>query len=291
MGVSMPIDYQAIGRSTEFIEHQVDARWLMAYAAGLRDFNAHYLDTEANVVCAHPVFPVCLEWPSILATRNLFGDQLTQEESSKGVHASHDLHIYRPIMAGEVLRTTAKLIGIRKIKPGAGYDLQIDSFDKDGKLVFRTYQFGIYRGVATSGSPITPAATPLLPETSKLVGKQSEITILEGAAHTYTECARIWNPIHTDRRFALAAGLPDIILHGTATLALAVSELVNKFVEGDPKRVKRLGGKFSAMVFMPSALNLATSDCIQKNGHTIISFELYRADGAPAISEGFLVFE
>ena len=26
----------------------------------------------------------------------------------------------------------------------------------------------------------------------------------------YTECARIWNPIHTDRAVALAAGLPDI---------------------------------------------------------------------------------
>ena len=43
------------------------------------------------------------------------------------------------------------------------------------------------------------------------------------AAHVYTEGARIWNPIHTDAAVAARAGLPGIILHGTATLALAVS--------------------------------------------------------------------
>ena len=77
-----------------------------------------------------------------------------------------------------------------------------------------------------------------------------------GAAHVYTECARIFNPIHTDRAVALAAGLPDIILHGTATLALAVSELIKGFADGNPARVKRLGGRFSAMVLMPGMLSL-----------------------------------
>ena len=56
-------------------------------------------------------------------------------------------------------------------------------------------------------------------------------------AHTYTECAHIWNPIHTDRAVALAAGLPDIILHGTATLALAVSALVDHQLGGDAAEI------------------------------------------------------
>src|SRR4029077_6419959 len=54
-------------------------------------------------------------------------------------------------------------------------------------------------------------------------GWSTEVAISPTLAHVYTECARIWNPIHTDRAVARAAGLPDIILHGTATLALAVS--------------------------------------------------------------------
>src|SRR5215831_17990681 len=54
----------------------------------------------------------------------------------------------------------------------------------------------------------------------------AELPVAPTLAHVYSECARIWNAIHTDRAAALAAGLPDIILHGTATLALAVSAVL-----------------------------------------------------------------
>ena len=66
--------------------------------------------------------------------------------------------------------------------------------------------------------------------------------------HVYTECARIWNPIHTERDVALRAGLPDIILHGTATWALAGREVLRAYGDGDPARLKRLHGRFTAMV-------------------------------------------
>ena len=32
----MPLNTASVGRATDFIEHEVDARWLMAYAASLR---------------------------------------------------------------------------------------------------------------------------------------------------------------------------------------------------------------------------------------------------------------
>jgi acyl dehydratase len=73
------------------------------------------------------------------------------------------------------------------------------------------------------------------------------------AAHVYTECARIWNPIHTDIAAARAAGLPDLILHGTANLALAVSRVVARDLGGDPARVRGVRVRFTGMVPMPSA--------------------------------------
>ena len=57
----MPLDTQIVGQQTEQFEHQVDARWLMAYAAGLDDCNALYMDTSEHRVMGHPVFPVCLD--------------------------------------------------------------------------------------------------------------------------------------------------------------------------------------------------------------------------------------
>jgi acyl dehydratase len=112
------------------------------------------------------------------------------------------------------------------------------------------------------------------------------IAVAGGAAHTYTECARIWNPIHTDRAVALGAGLPDIILHGTATLALAISKLVSECLQGDPSRVNRLGGRFAAMVLMPSTLTLVLHS--DESGE--ISFTMLNEQGEPAISQGFLCY-
>ena len=226
----MPFDTAIVGQSTAPREQQVDARWLMAYAASLNDYNPRYLDTQANHVVAHPVFPVCLEWPVILDTRSLSGDLLTAEESSRGVHAAHDLHLLQPIRAGDTLRTTATLIGAQAIRPGAAYTMQLDTTRvEDNQLVARTYQLGIYRQVGVQGEPSQTVAAPALPAWQDPAGEYAiDIPVAAGAAHTYTECAHIWNPIHTDRAVALAAGLPDIILHGTATMGLAVSRIVDK---------------------------------------------------------------
>lgn len=282
----MPLHSDIVGAATEPMAHQVDARWLMAYAAALGDLNPLYMDTQANTVIAHPVFPVCPEWPVILDTRNMrASEQLTAEESARGVHAAHDLHIYRPIKAGDHITTKATMIGARAIRPGAAYTMRLDTVDAvSGDLLARTYQLGIYRGVAVAGGDASIETPPELPDTTPFAAPLSqEIFVAEGAAHTYTECARIWNPIHTDRSVALGAGLPDIILHGTATLALAVSRIINEYAGGDPRRVRRLGGRFSAMVLMPSTITLRS----ERQGD-VIAYQVLTEDGDPAISNGFV---
>ena len=289
----MPLDTRVVGRATETITHEVDARWIMAYAAGLGDFNAGYLDTAAAAPVAHPVFPVCLEWPVILASRQLPGcETLSQAERARGVHAAHDLHLYRPIRAGDRLTTRATVIGLEGIKPGAAQTLRLDTVDAEGQLVCRTYQLSISRGVEITGVPVVGEDTPPLPA---MAGQQASaksrwepisIPVPEGLAHDYTECARIWNPIHTDRAVALAAGLPDIILHGTATLAMAVTRLVNGSLDGDPNRVTRLGGRFSAMVLMPSVLTLE----ILGDAAGTLFFEVRTEAGEVAFSQGFLCY-
>jgi acyl dehydratase len=269
----------------------------MAYAAGLADLSPVYLDTQAQGVVGHPVFPVCLEWPAILDCANLPGAQAASvEERARGVHAAHDLHIYRPIRADEVLTTTATVIGLRQIKPGAAQTTRLDTVDAEGKLVCRTYQLGISRGVDIVGEPAESETVPELPDLrlAHASGTDQSIAlpVAAGAAHVYTECARIWNPIHTDRAVALAAGLPDIILHGTATMALAVSQIVEHVLDGDPTRVRRLGGRFSAMVLMPSTLRLVIHNVLQGLGSEgLVSFTVFTQEGQPAFSEGFLCFD
>ena len=283
----MPLNSNTVGGSTQPLHHDVDARWLMAYAAGIGDLNPAYMDTAANTVIAHPVFPVCVEWPVILNVREIAGSEsMSREESARGVHAAHDLHLYRPIQDGDQLATQATITEVRRIKPGAAYTMRLDTTDvASGELVAQTYQLGIYRGVEVIGDDNRcedAPAWPQAPDPAQAPG--IEIPVPAGAAHTYTECARIWNPIHTDRAVALSAGLPDIILHGTATLALAVSRIVEQFGDGDPTRVARLGGRFSAMVLMPSTISVQA----RQDGNTV-SYQVLTEDGQVAISNGFVV--
>ena len=285
----MPLSTDTIGTQTQTVEHQVDARWLMAYAASLGDLNPRYMDTTKAIV-GHPVFPVCLEWPAILATRALAGSRgLTDSESAMGVHAAHDLHLYRPIRADETLRTNATVVDVQGIRPGAASVMRLDTWDELNELVCQTYQTSIYRGVEVIGDGNSIAMpTPSLPAqaTAFDLAKTVTIAVDGGLAHSYSECAHIWNPIHTDKAVALAAGLPDIILHGTATLALAISALVDHCLGGDPDRVTRLGGRFAAMVLMPSDIELEI-------GHPVdgcIGYRVLNAQGQEAISQGFLAY-
>ena len=113
----MPLNTANIGRATDYFAHDVDARWLMAYAASLNDLNPEYMDTTAGCVRAHPLFPVCLEWPTILATRALLGEDLSDDESARGVHAAHDLHIYKPIRSNSTLRTRLRWSALKASNP------------------------------------------------------------------------------------------------------------------------------------------------------------------------------
>ncbi len=286
----MPLNTGLVGKSTDPFVHSVDARWLMAYAAGIGDMNARYLDTRAQAVVAHPMFPVCLEWPAVLAAGRLPGHaSSTAKERARGVHAAHDVCIHRPIHAGMRLATRATVAGIEAKAPGAVHTTRLDTVDEaSGELITRSFNIGIYRGVGIEGeSRVEDAPPPPIDLATTGGGAEWQLDVSANAAHVYTECARIWNPIHTDRAFALAAGLPDIILHGTATMAMAVSRLVNECLGGDPTRVRRLGGRFASMVLMPSTLTLEVTGMTDG----AVFYELRNGDGQAAIRGGFIGFE
>jgi acyl dehydratase len=194
------------------------------------------MDTANHApVTAHPLFPVCLEWPVVLDAARLPGSETaTLEERARGVHAAHDLHIHRPIRAGEILHTRATVVGLEQRKPGAAQMTLARDHRCRGMPVCTTWQLGITRGVAISGDPKWTASRRLpTEEATDPASLSMPLHVTPGMGQTHTECARIWNPIHSDRAYAQAAGLPDIILHGTATLALAVSGIVNSCIGGE----------------------------------------------------------
>jgi acyl dehydratase len=261
----MPYRTAAVGESAEPIEHAVDARWLLAFAAVLGETDPRLTDTrQPGGIVAHPLFPVCVEWDAMLALRRSASTGLVGPERARGVHATHDLHIHRPVRPGDRLTTTATIVGVEARSPGAYEVVCLATVDHDGRPVATTYMGNIFRDVALDHDPPTRLRSAV-PEVDPERRKDAhELTPWEASTsrslpanlgHTYTECARIWNPIHTDPAVAEAAGLPGIILHGTASLALAVSAAWPLF--GRPDNVGRIAAQFRGMVVLPADLDIA----------------------------------
>src|SRR5262249_37235472 len=97
-GLIVPLSSSIVGAS-ESLSTDVDTRWTMAYAAALGDSARCYFDTlDTSGIIAHPLFPVCFEWPIITKMRQaLERSGLTPAEARRGVHASHDLSIHAPV--------------------------------------------------------------------------------------------------------------------------------------------------------------------------------------------------
>jgi len=69
-------------------------------------------------------------------------------------------------------------------------------------------------------------------------------------------------------------------------LALAVSQLVDRYLGGDPTRLRRLGGRFTAMVLMPSTMTLEVSG----DERGTLFFRVLTQDGQAAFSQGYLCY-
>jgi acyl dehydratase len=285
----MPLDSSLVGTKIGPITAEIDARLTMAYAAGIGDNLPCYTDTRRTEgIVAHPLFPVCFEWAAAGAIRAKLRSGLTGAEAARGVHATHHTILHRAIRPPTRVSTVAEMISVEQRKPGAYEIVRFDTVDDKGVPVCTTYYGSLYREVELAGGERAGAVPqpPAFLHSSAKSSADIPVSIAAGAAHVYTECARIWNPVHTDAAVASAARLPAIILHGTATLAFAVSRIVEAEAGNDPDKVAEIYARFGAMVLMPSEIIVRIRSREKSTGGDVVFFETLSADGGRAIRDG-----
>jgi acyl dehydratase len=263
----LKISADIVGREARAETVEIDKRWIMAYNAALGEVNA----------MPHPLFPVCYEWNATRALREATG---LQALNAQLVHAQHDLVIHRFPRAGETLTTVARVVAVGERKPGAFVTIRLSAHGANGEPMSTSDYGMLYRSVALEGASRAIERLEDPPRHSGDLKRVGEIEVAATAAHIYTECARIWNPIHTDPEYARAAGLPGIILHGTATLALSISRVMSCF---EKSHVRRVRCRFAGMVLMPNTLSVHAS----ANG-TSIAFETRNEKGEALIERGWI---
>ena len=282
----MPLTSELVDTEVGRISVVCDARWLMAYAAGIPDERTDLFDTTTTLV-PHPMFPVAPEW-ALLASHRASPSTMTRNELSRGVHAAHDIIHERSIVPGETIDITARVVAVGRRRAGATQTTLFEASDADGRRVWRTKFLALFRGVELDGDPVSAdlnwpplSRQPAQPNGSEnspepIAVRTSHVRSID--AHIYTECARIWNPIHTDLASARAAGLDAPILHGTATLARAVS-IVTELTSTRLADIGRVSAAFTSMIPLPSSMTirvLATDDhsthfdVVDESGHRAI---------------------
>lgn len=254
----MPFNAALVGTQWGPIRWEMTPRRALAYRAALAPQDAAGLDdAAAEGLAALPMHVVTPEWVLVLMAREHPGQTLSAEEGRRAVHAGQDSRFCRPMRAGDVLEVTAELLGARASRAGVVSATRFETRDaKTGELVAESLSTSVYRDVALTG-----AETPDVPAPGYTAPGEDAASVViptsPALPHVYSECAEIWNPIHTERAVALAAGLPDIIIHGTALWALAGLEVARVYADGDTRRMTRLAARFTGQAFPGRPMTLA----------------------------------
>ena len=265
----------------------IDWRRTTNYAAALDDDNPSYFnDTLSEGIVAHPVFPVAVTWPVTLhLDRYIPPDSFPVEVMITMVHHSEHIAIHRPIRPPEDLAVTGTLAAILPHRAGTRVVIRYEATDPNNAPVFTEHIGGLLRGVTCSDQG---RSLPELPDQPVCRNEeaplwQQPIHIRPGLSYVYDGCSDIVFPIHTSPAFARSVGLPGIILQGTATLALAITALVNREAGADPGRIRALGCRFSGMVLPGSEINVALTG--RDPDH--LFFDVFTEDGKKAVSRGY----
>jgi acyl dehydratase len=87
--------------------------------------------------------------------------------------------------------------------------------------------------------------------------------------HRYAGASGDFNPIHIDREFATAVGLPQNILHGLYSMA-QVARAATEAAGGDPRSLKRLSVQFRGMGLPEKEIRVTGTVREKKDGRVVI---------------------
>jgi acyl dehydratase len=261
----------------------------MNYAAAIGDTNPLYYDDErAGGIIAPPVFPVAITWPMIEhISGNIESPDFPKEILFTQVHYSEQLVIHRPVKPGDDLKVSGSIAAILPHKAGTHVILEFKASDSSGNPVFTEYLGAMMRGIECpdSGKGIgNVPPIPLMSGTSLLW--ENTVSVHPLTPFVYDGCSNIHFPIHTSVKFAHTVGLPDIILQGTATLAIAVREVLSIEAAGDSRRVDSISCQFTGMVLPGSDIKICLTGRVSSAEGIDLFFNVLNSEGKRAVSNG-----
>lgn len=231
------------------IEHRIEQRDTMLYALGV-GFGYDPLDVRQLQFVYEQNLRVCPAMATILChPGNWLSNPATGVNYLRQVNAGTHfvMHKSLPVSGSFYCRPKVKDIIDKGTGKGALIILERNVHDRaNDELLCTVTSTSLCRDDGGFGGPSSSVATlPPLPDTAPDV--EIDLPVARNAALIY-RLSGDTNPLHANPDIARAAGFPEPILHGLATLGVASHALLKAFCDYDPLRIKSMTVRYSAPV-------------------------------------------
>jgi acyl dehydratase len=256
------------------------------FAAAVDDGNPLYFEPDKNnrIIITHPLLPVKYSWALVESPETFSRIPLPPDFQRRLIHISEYLEFRHPLAAGEELTLKSSVVSILPHRLGCKMSIRIKYYNRGGELMLIEYTGALLTGARckNTGKEIENIPSTGIVDNQNLIIRKT-LPVDRLAPYLYDGCTDIKSPIHTEKDFAVSAGLPDIILQGTAALARGVSAIINEYLSANPAKVKKISAKFLDFVVLPNLLKLRTADSVDNK----IYFDILEQSGKIAVA-GYL---
>jgi acyl dehydratase len=171
------------------------------------------------------------------------------------VHGEQGVELHRPLPVEGTAVITDTIVGIYDKGSGGVVATEAEGVDKaTGEKLFTTRASLFIRGAGGFGGDRGPSGKRNQPPERPADHEVTYQTRADQALLYRLSGDR--NPLHSDPRFAEAAGFPKPILHGLCTYGFTGRALLHALCGGDPDRFQLMEGRFSSPVMPGDALTV-----------------------------------
>ncbi|KUI30160.1 dehydrogenase [Mycobacterium sp. IS-1742] len=274
----MPIDPDAVGRTSEPVLHEWTDRETLLYALGVGAGTADLAFTTEN---SHDVEQQVLPTYAVIASPAWGAvGAVGSFDFSKLLHGSQQIRLFAPLKPAGRLSVVSEVADIQDKGEGKNAILVFKGTGTDpdtGEVVAETISTAVIRGEGGfGGQPGTRPQAPEIPERDP--DARIALPTREDQALLY-RLSGDRNPLHSDPWFARElAGFPRPILHGLCTYGVAGRALVAALGDGDATRITAVGARFTSPVFPGETLT--TSVWRTAEGEAVFRTEASAPDGS-----------
>jgi acyl dehydratase len=263
---------------------RVDPDAVFAYARATNDLNPRYLDGDAvPVAFTATMVRSLMPWSAYG-----FNPMDFVEGVRGGVHGLQDIRLHGVVQQGQHVQWTGEIAGLKQNAGGVLVTRRIVISDMTGVSLVEHLWTDFLMGATIVGEPPESALLDhSFPEDARQRPVASRVVPVDrDQAFRYAGVSSDHAPHSMDDENAWAEGRPGKILQGMCTFGLCCGAVVDAGAGGDPGRVRRIAGRFSAATYPNLDIDVQLYDAGRTpDGSRSVAFEAFQ-DGVAVIKHG-----